>query len=263
MTAPWVVLCAWLLFGGTHLLLGMPPLRDRLARRLGEQAFVAMFTAVAALCLGLLGAAVALFGGEGPAGPGLGRFPLARWGLAALAYLGWVLAIAGLMNYPRSAMALFRTQVRPPAGIERVTRHAFFVGFSVFAVAHALLAATLTQCIYFAGFAVLATAGAWLQDRKLLAKHGAAYASYLAATSFIPFVALAQRLQAITAEDRLLRVLALSAAIAVVLLAAHPLWSAFHGAPLAGVMAVGGVFASARRWRHSKVASRPQARAMR
>jgi len=256
MTAPTVVLCAWLVFGGTHLLLGLPPRRDHLARRFGEQAFVAMFSAVAALALALLAAAVAMFGGEGPAGPALGRPPLARALLAALAFLGLTLAITGLLNYFRSPMALFRTKLHPPAGIERITRHAFFMGLTLFAAAHALLASTLAICIYFAGFAVLATAGALLQDRKLLARHGAAYASYMATTSVVPFAALMQRRQSVTSEDRVLRRFALSGALALLLLAAHPLWSAFHGAPFAGVMAAGGIYAAARRWRHSKSADR-------
>ena len=254
MTAPTIVLCAWLLFGGTHLILGLPPLRDYLARRLGDQPFVAMFSAIAAVTLGLIAAAVAMFGGEGPAGASLGRLPVARVLLATLSFLGLTLAIAGLMNYMRSPMALFRTKLHPPIGIERITRHAFFMGLTLFAAAHALLAPTLAICIYFAGFAVLATAGALLQDRKLLARHGAPYASYLAATSVIPFVALLQRRQTITGEDRLLRRFALSGAIALLLLAAHPLWSAFHGAPFAGVMAAGGIFASARRWWHARAA---------
>lgn len=251
MIAPTAVLCAWLLFAGTHLLFGMPPLRGQLVARFGEQRFVALFSAVAALTLGLLAAAVAVFGGEGPAGPALGRFLLARALLQVLAFLGLALAIAGLMNYMRSPMALFRTKLHSPAGIERITRHAFFMGLTLFAVAHALLAPTLALCIYFAGFAVLSTAGALLQDRKLLIKHGAAYADYLAATSVVPFVALLQRRQALVSGEHLLRRAALSGAFALLLLAAHPLWSAFHGAPFAGVIAVGGIFASLRRWWYS------------
>lgn len=262
MTAPMMVLCAWLLLGGTHLVLVLGlPLRARLARRLGEQGFVAMFSAVAALSSGVLAIAVARFGGDGPAGLALGRLPLARGLLVALALSGLTLAIAGLLNYARSPMAVFRTRLNPAAGIERITRHAFFMGLALFAAAHALLAPTLALCIYFAGFAVLAAGGALLQDRKLLTRHGAPYAHYLAVTSAVPFAALIQRRQTWVAGDRVLRTLALSGALALVLLAAHPLWSAFHGAPLAGLIAVGGVFATARRWLHSRAAAREEASA--
>lgn len=254
MSAPLAMLCAWLLFGGTHLVLGMPPLRTRLAARFGEQAFVAMFSALAALGLAVLAVVTAVVGGDGPAGLALGRWPLVRMLLASLAFAGVVLAVAGLMNYPRSPMALFRTKLHPPSGIERISRHAFFVGLAVFATAHALLAATLAMAVHFLGFAALALVGAILQDRKLLAKHGEAYASYLQATSLVPFVALLRGRQSLRVEERLPVRLALCGFIALALLAAHPLWSAFHGAPFAGLMALGGLFATARRWRHAKAA---------
>lgn len=254
MSAPLAMLFAWLLFAGTHLLLGMPPLRTRLAARWGEQAFVAIFSAVAALGLAVLAGVTALMGGDGPPGLALGRWPLVRLLLASLAFAGLVLAVAGLVNYPRSPMALFRTKLHPPSGIERISRHAFFVGLAVFATAHALLAATLAMAVHFFGFAALALAGAVLQDRKLLAKHGEAYASYLRATSLVPFVALLRGRQSLRVEDRLPVRMAICAAIALALWAAHPLWSAFHGAAFAGLMAVGGLFVAARRWGHAKAA---------
>jgi uncharacterized membrane protein len=253
MTAATIVLGAWLVFGGSHLLLGLP-LRDRLARRLGEQRFVALFSAVAAITLAIVALAVAAFGGEGARGFELGRFPIARAILIGISFVGLTLATAGIANYPRSPMALFRTQVHPPAGIERVTRHAFFVGLTAFATAHALLAPTLAIFVYFAGFAALAGIGAPWQDRKLLAKYGAPYARYVAETSVLPFVALLQRRQRLSAEDRLWFRIAFSGAVAFVLLALHPLWSALNGAPFAGAIAVGGVIASVRRWNAAKEA---------
>lgn len=251
MKAPIIVLSAWLLFAGTHLLLGLP-LRARLVRKLGEQRFVALFSAIATVTMGLLAAAVARFGGEGPVGFALAQFPSARALVGIIAFLGITLAIAGMMNYMRSPMALFRTQMHPPSGIERVTRHAFFMGLAVFAIAHAVLAPTLAVAIYFAGFAALAGGGALWQDRKLIGRYGDWYVSYMRATSVLPFVALLQRRQAFVADDRIGRRLLVSAAIALLLLATHRWWSAFNGATFASVMAVGGACVSARRWWHSR-----------
>ncbi len=252
MKAPLIVLSTWLLFAGTHLLLGLP-LRARLVRKLGEQRFVALFSAIAATTMGLLAAAVARFGDEGPAGFALAQVPAARMLLGAVAFLGMTLAIAGLMNYMRSPMALFRTQVHPPSGIERVTRHAFFMGLAVFAIAHVVLAPTLALAIYFAGFAALAGGGALWQDRKLIGRYGETYVSYMRATSALPFVAVLQRRQSFIADDdRIGRRLLVSVAIALLLLATHRWWSAFNGATFAGVMAVGGAWVSARRWWHSR-----------
>ena len=249
MNAPWLVAAAWLLFAGTHLLLGLPPLRDRLARGLGEQRFVALFSAVAAVSMAVLGITVARLGAEGPLGAALGREVVWRLALAGVAWLGLVLAAAGLLNYMRSPMALFRTELRPVAGIERITRHAFFVGLALFALAHALLASTLAVAIYFAGFALLALGGAVLQERKLLRRYGEAYAGYLAVTSLLPFVAVVRGRQRLERGEGLSRRLLIAAAVAALLGLAHPWLAALHGAPLAAVIAIGGVVASARRWR--------------
>jgi uncharacterized membrane protein len=251
MTAPGLVACAWILFAGTHLVLGLP-LRAWLVRRLGEASFVALFSAVAALSMGALAYVVAVHGGEGPAGAGLGRWPGGGAALGGLAFLGLTLATAGLLNYMRSPMALFRTQVKPPAGVERITRHPFFVGLTIYAVAHALLAATLATAIYFAGYAALAAGGARLQDRKLVAKHGDAYTRYVARTSFLPFAGLLRGDALFVRGEKLMQRLAVSALVAALVFAAHPWLSAWHGAPLAMLIAGGGLYASGRRWWHSR-----------
>jgi len=252
MTAPGWIMLGWLVFAGAHLALGLPPMRDHLARRLGEPAFVAMFSGIAALTFGLLAVLVAVHGGQGPEGTGLREMPAARTALAALAFAGLVLAMAGIVHYARSPMALFRTHIRPPSGIERITRHAFFVGISVFAIAHALIAPTLAIAIYFGGFAALALVGMPLQDRKLLRKWGAPYAEYLAVTSAVPGLALLQGRQSWAGGEGTGRTLAWAAGIAGLLLLAHPLWSTANGATFAGLIAVGGLLASARRWLHSR-----------
>ncbi len=249
IAAPTAVFCAWLLFAGTHVLFGFPPLRNRLAMRLGEQRFVAAFSAVAAVSLGILAAVVWRFGGEGPVGPGHAMAPTARVALATLATLGLLLAVAALPAYPRSPMALFRTGFKAPTGIARVSRHAFFVGMTVFASAHALLAPTLAQSLYLLGFAVLALVGAIAQDRKLLQRYGLAYADYMAVTSVLPFVAILRGRQRLSRDDRLPQALLHAGTITLLVLLTHPLWAAFNGALFAGAMSVGGVFLSMQRWR--------------
>lgn len=247
MSAPTIIGVAMLAFAGTHLVLGQPPVRDQLARRLGESRFVALFTGLAAITFGVLTAALAWIGGEGPAGPALGREPTARMLLSAVAFAGFALAIGGIVNYGRSPMRILTVRIHPPSGIERVTRHPFFVGFGLFAAVHALLAPTMAVCIFFGGLAALSLAGVVAQDRKLLARHGAPYADYAAATSVVPFAALLRRRQAFTREDSWLRVIVLPTAIALVFLLTHAVWSAYNGATFAGLVLAGGAFATVRR----------------
>lgn len=263
------VLCAWLLFGGSHLLLGSPPLRDALVRRLGERAFAAAYTVVAAASLLLLAAAVARYGGEGAPGPGLASVPIVRWAAAAVAFLGVALIVAGLMNYFRSPIAFLRRRLganspkavvlRAPAGVERITRHPFFVGIAMLMGTHVLLATTLAGAAYFGGFVLLAVAGIALQDRKLRAQHGAIVAPYLAATSAVPFAAL--RRSGGGARERIWPLLAASLICAAVVLALHPFWRLGHGAPFAVATVIGGLYAVVRQARqaHSSKPSCPTA----
>src|SRR5437899_13047458 len=60
--------------------------------------------------------------------------------------------------------------IRAPRGVERVTRHPFFVGVALLASAHVLLATRLVGAVFFAGLAALAILGAWHQDRTLPAR---------------------------------------------------------------------------------------------
>lgn len=261
MTPAAVVLCAWLLFGGSHLLFGSPPCRSVLVRRLGERTFVFVYTAIALITLLLLAAAVARFGNQGAAGSGLSSIAAARWALAAVAFAGAALAVAGLANYLRSPIAVLRRRLgradkpivlSPPGGVERITRHPFFVGTALLMGAHALLAGTLAGAVYFAGFVVLAIAGIPLQDRKLRAQHGDVYAGYMTATSAMPFAA-AKRLPSTGASTPsatpLWRHLLTPVIGALLLAALHPLWRVGSGAPFAVITAVFGLYAVLRQLR--------------
>jgi hypothetical protein len=48
------VLTAWLVFGGSHLLLSAPPLRASLSNKLGASRFVVFYTLITAVSLSLL-----------------------------------------------------------------------------------------------------------------------------------------------------------------------------------------------------------------
>lgn len=244
---PAIVGLALLAFAASHLALGNPPWRDALVRRMGEKRFLVFFTAVAAATFGALAAALAIVGGEGPAGPGLGREPAAHAILSTLSFAGFALAMAGIVNYGRSAMRILTTRIHPPSGIERVTRHPFFVGFGVFAAVHAMLAPTLAVAVFFAGLALLSAVGIPAQDRKLAARHGAPYAEYMAATSVIPFAALLQGRQAFKRDDSVLRMVALPVAITGAFFLTHSAWSAHHGAIFAAFVLLGGAIATLRR----------------
>lgn len=190
-----LVLAAWILFGGSHLLLASEPLRGRLVARFGERGFVHVFSAVAAVAFAVLAATAASQHAQGMAGLALGAHPLVRPAAIVTIFLGFALAAGSLQAYPRSPMALFSSRVGEPAGIERISRHAFFYGLGLWALAHVLLVPTLAAAVFFAGFAIQAVLGSALQDRKLLGRLGEPYRRYLAGTSALPFAAILARRQ--------------------------------------------------------------------
>jgi len=190
MEPGWVLAGLWVLFSGTHVTLATRPIRDALVRRCGELGFNLVFSLVASASFALLVHYYALHRLDGPPGFALGRSEPVRLLLTAAIVVGIVLATAPLLSYHGSAYALFRRSTPPARGIERITRHPFFVGVSLFASAHALLATRLVGAVFAAGLAVFPMIGVWHQDRKLVAMRGTGHADYLKTTSTVPFVAI-------------------------------------------------------------------------
>jgi uncharacterized membrane protein len=202
---PWLGMALlWGLFAGAHIGLATGRARSALATRLGERGYGVLFSLIAACCYSLLITYYAQHRFEGSSGLALGRIAALRWALMGVIVVGVMLMVATFAGYARSPYAVLGDgMVRSPRGIERVTRHPFFVGLSLVALAHCLLATHLVGTIFVAGFAVLALAGAWHQDRKLLARRGQPFADYLAATSMLPFGAIVARRQELTTRGEM------------------------------------------------------------
>jgi uncharacterized membrane protein len=189
MSALLTVTVLVVLFAGSHVWLASGRVRARLVARFGARGFFFVYSLIAVVLYAVLVNRYAVHRFDGPPGPALGAVPLLRWPLILLVAGGITLAGAGIVAYPRLPSALFDQPVRTPYGIERVSRHPFFAGFAVFALAHALVVTHLVSSVFFAGLAWLAIAGARLQDRKLAARRGPTYAEYVARTSFWPLAA--------------------------------------------------------------------------
>jgi uncharacterized membrane protein len=234
-----MTLC-WLAFAGTHVGMASRPVRDRLAGRFGEIGFGLGFSVVAAASFTLLVAYYATHRTLGPAGPALGGVAGVREVLIGIVAAGVVLAVWAFDAYPRSPYAVFaKPGEQEPHGIERISRHSFFVGIALVGLAHALLATRLIGAVFMLGFAVLSIAGGLHQDRKLLRLRGAPYAAYLAATSFAPFAAILAGRQRLVGRELGWRVPAFGLLAAVGLRAVHPHLFDGYGAGVIGAT-VGG-----------------------
>jgi uncharacterized membrane protein len=192
----------WILFGGTHIGLTMSPVRQRLARRLGDLGFIVVYSAVAIVTFAALVHYVALHRFAEPQASLLLTIPPVRGALIALSVIGFSLFITAVLVYPRLPMATFRHRITPARGVQQITRHPFFSGIAIWAAAHALLAPSGATFVFFCGLVVLAFVGGMHQDRRLVAELGDPYGAYVAATSFWPFVAVIAKRQEIRWRDQ-------------------------------------------------------------
>ena len=215
----------WLVFGGLHVGLATRRVRAALVARLGEVGFRALFSVLVTAL---------------------------RWALMAVIVLGLGLAMASLVTYPASPMALFTATVRPPRGLERITRHPFFVGVALAALAHVPLATRLVGAVFQAGLASLAIAGAWHQDRKLAALRGRPYDDYVAQTSAVPFGAILAGRQRLVSRELPYGALALCLAAAVWLRTVHGAIFDHGGAWVVGVVLGGAAAVGLVSWRRAR-----------
>ncbi len=243
----------WLLFAGTHIGLATRRVRAALVARLGEAGFTALFSMIASASFAAAIAYYAAHRTEGAPGLALANVPALRGALMTVTVTGIVLLSAGSVTYPGSPYDLFARTVRAPRGIERVTRHPFFAGVALFALAHALLATRLVGTVVFGALALVAIVGARHQDAKLLARNGRSYGDYVAATSGLPLAAILAGRQRLVWRELPLGTLAAGLGTAAALRVVHGSIFALGGLwVIVAVVGAAGIFA----WQSSRRARR-------
>jgi uncharacterized membrane protein len=192
----------WIGFGGTHLGLSLTPIRNRLVRALGEGGYVVLYSAVAIATFAGLVHYVALHRFTDPQASFAMSIPPIHGAFLVLSVFGFSLFVTGVVGYPGLPMAVFRHRTMPARGVQQITRHPFFSGIALWAAAHTLLAPSRVTFVFFVGVILLAFIGGLHQDRRLIAELGEPYRSYVASTSFWPFVAVATRRQRIVMSEQ-------------------------------------------------------------
>jgi uncharacterized membrane protein len=236
------------LFVGTHVGLLIAPVRRPLVARLGEHGFVGAYSLVAAVTFAAVVTYYAAHRYEGAAAIGAAAAPIVRELLMAVVAAGTALMVAGLMAYPRMPVALFGQPIRAPYGIERVTRHPFFVGTAMIGIAHVLLVHHLAGAVLMGALALLSLAGARHQDARHLAARGRPYADYLAVTSMVPFAAIVAGRQRLVWAELPIATLAAGVGVAMVLRLAHTSLFAHRGFWIVLAVVGGAVVASTQTW---------------
>ncbi|MBL8656140.1 MAG: MFS transporter [Altererythrobacter sp.] len=168
---------------GTHFALSHP-LRAPLVARMGEGAFMGLYSLVAAACMVWMVFAfrAAPAGDLGAATGETGWIVSTVITLPALVlFLGSLWKNPALPNPGAAQMAS-----RPPIGVFAVTRHPMMWGFALWALSHLVLWWSWRTTIVASAILLLALVGAHLQDRKKEALMGPAWAEWEAKTSFWP-----------------------------------------------------------------------------
>jgi uncharacterized membrane protein len=173
----------WVAFAGAHLVLSSLPIRSRLAATIGETAFRSAYSL---LMIVLFVPLVRSYFVHRHAGDVLWTLPpsaLLRWLLYGAIGLAFVLVVGSFMT-PSPATVV--PGAARPRGVLRITRHPFFMGTALWALAHLLANGTTIAVAFFGGFFVFPLVGAMHQDARKLATNPR-YAEFYAATSFLPF----------------------------------------------------------------------------
>ena len=182
----WEIVAA-LSFLGTHFALSHP-LRASIVSRIGERAFLGLYSLVAFATLGWLAFAFRAVPPEAPyweVGDGL-------WITATLlTYVASVLFVGSLLGNPALPNPTGRaTPVPEPRGVFSVTRHPMMWGFALWGVAHILVSPTPANIVLAKTIVVLALVGAFLQDKKKERLQPETWPAWEARTSYWPLAAI-------------------------------------------------------------------------
>jgi uncharacterized membrane protein len=218
-------------FVGTHLLLSAAPLRARLVARLGQWGFRGLYTVIAWVFLIWMIWAWRDAPFEPLWGTGIGH----RHWTMTLMLPASILLVAGYTTHNPTALGLDRLPAGgdPAPGIIKVTRHPILWAYILWGSAHMIGNGDTAALVFFGSFVVLSILGTIALDRRKRRELGEArWQALAAASSNLPFLAVAQGRARLRLADFGRWRLALGLLIYLGFYFAHPL--VFGVSPLGG-----------------------------
>lgn len=181
---------AAIFFDGIHVFVSGTRLRDLIVNRIGERAFLGLFSLLSLVGIVWLSWAYAR------------ADYLELWGQVhtfkpvalLLMVLAFLFVAIGLTTPSPTVIGGESTLERdePARGILRVTRHPFLWGVVIWACVHLVLNGDAASLVFFGSFLLLALVGPLLIDAKMQRALGARWERFAAVTSNVPFVAIIQ-----------------------------------------------------------------------
>jgi len=146
-----------------------------------------------------------------------------RWLAIVMVFVGVVLAVVGLTTPNPTVVGADALFDRPDVvhGVVRITRNPFLWGVGLWAVAHILVGGDSESILLFASVGSLGLVGAMLLDAKKAKQHPERWRSFSAATSSVPFLAIAQGRQRFAPGELGLWRIAAGVAVFALLLFSH------------------------------------------
>jgi uncharacterized membrane protein len=183
-----LLIVAALVWIGVHIGIAGTRLRDGLVGRLGDLGFRGMFAAVSIAAIVFL-----VMAWRGSSTEPLWFAPSwLRWLLVAAMLVAFLLFVASVGAPNPTMIGPAGAVTRPPRGIQRITRHPMLWSFAIWAAVHIIGNGDTAAIVFFGAFLVTALTGMPSIDGKLARRDPATWQALSAATSILPFGAIAQ-----------------------------------------------------------------------
>jgi len=183
-----LLIVAALVWIAIHFGLAGTMLRDAVVRRIGEAPFRGVFSLLSIVALVFLVRAWS-------AAPSTLLWIAPDWlrWLLVLAMLpAFVLFVASVSGRNPTMIGPGEGGAQPPRGVIRVTRHPMLWSFAIWAGVHIVGDGDTAAIVFFGAFLVTALAGMRSIDAKLARRDRNTWHALSAATSIVPFAAIAQ-----------------------------------------------------------------------
>jgi uncharacterized membrane protein len=183
-----LLIAAALIWLAIHIGIAGTRLRDGVVARIGDGPFRGLFSLLSILAIVFL----VWSWSAAPTTP-LWYVPAwLRWVLVAVMLVAFMLFVASVTQRNPTMVSGEAAMAQPPRGIQRVTRHPMLWSFALWAAVHMIGNGDSAAIVFFGTFLVTALAGMPSIDGKLARRDPATWQALSAATSIVPFAAIAQ-----------------------------------------------------------------------
>jgi len=218
------LLAAAVFFVLLHLTVSGTRLRDVITGRIGQGAYMALFSLASVAGLTWLGFAFAGAQGEAWNVAYWGVTPATRHIQIALQFVAFLMIVVGITTPNPTAVRQEGALERPDVvkGMLRITRHPFLWGVTLWALGHLLVNGDRASIVLFGSMFLLGLFGTASIDAKRRRALGATWDAFAAQTSNIPFGAIAAGRQSLRLGEIGWWRIGVGVAIWAALLVGHP-----------------------------------------